>query len=61
MLSCIACAKHDPDGGGEEGGGRPTGKEPVKSLSSQVTHSFFVLINSIVASLARLLNKQFIY
>lgn len=37
MLACIACAKHDPDGGGEDGGGLPTGKEAVKSLSSQVT------------------------
>ncbi|XP_074574531.1 LOW QUALITY PROTEIN: protein BREVIS RADIX-like [Curcuma longa] len=37
MLACIACAKHDPDGGGEDAGDRrPTGKEAVKSLSSQI-------------------------
>ncbi|XP_042391980.1 protein BREVIS RADIX-like [Zingiber officinale] len=36
MLACIACAKHDPDGGGEDGDGRRAGKEAVKSLSSQI-------------------------
>ncbi|XP_042412609.1 protein BREVIS RADIX-like isoform X1 [Zingiber officinale] len=36
MLACIACAKQDPDDGGEGGGARSSGKEAVKSLSSQI-------------------------
>lgn len=44
MLACIACAKHDPADGGEDGDGtHPSDKEAVKSLSSQVIPSSFTV------------------
>lgn len=43
MLACIACSKHDLEDGGEDtarAATTPSGKEAVKSLTSQVSLSF---------------------